>query len=207
MFSARYGMNIFYIIQVNTRLKFRCAMDQAMSSASHRTSPCSVPGQSTWHFWCTNWHWDCFFSSTLFLPGQCHSIIAAYSSSAACWSYRKEKWSNLGSLSESNDLSEIRQQWVEKYFHFFSSSEAQSVQSVLRNNNGLIFHEVIFLLCSLKCHYCFHKSLTLVPLLSHTCSVHILRHCLSSLATRNWESEVLSLKNGYISIWNYHIKN
>jgi hypothetical protein len=172
-------------------------MAQAMSSPSHRTSPCSVPGQSTWRFWCTNWHWDWFFSpSTLFLPGQCHSTIAAYSASAACCSYRKEKWSKLSSLSESNDFSEIGQHWVETFFHLFSFSEAQSVQSPLRNNNGLIFHEAIFLLCSLKCHYCFHKSLTLVPLLSHTCSIHTLPRCLSSLVTRNWESKVVSVKNG-----------
>ena len=37
-------------------------MAQAVSSAFHRTDPCSIPGQSTWHLWCTKWQWDRFFS-------------------------------------------------------------------------------------------------------------------------------------------------
>ena len=37
-------------------------MAQAVLTASHRTVPCSIPGHSMWHFWCTKWHWDRFIS-------------------------------------------------------------------------------------------------------------------------------------------------
>jgi hypothetical protein len=60
----------------------------------------------------------------------------------------------------------------------------------------------------MKCHYRFHKSLTLAPVLNHTCSVHTLPHCVYLFKqSSNKELGVLSVKNCYISIWNYHIQN
>jgi hypothetical protein len=37
------------------------AMAQAVSPASHRGGPGSIPGQSMWDLWWTKWHWDMFF--------------------------------------------------------------------------------------------------------------------------------------------------
>ena len=48
-----------------------------------------------------------FSPRTSFLPCQCHSTIAAYSSLVTCFSYWKDNWSKPGSLQESNALSEI----------------------------------------------------------------------------------------------------
>jgi hypothetical protein len=90
VFTARYGLK-HYTIQVNFRLLRPCHGSGGKSPTSHRGLPGSIPGQSVWDLWRTNWHsnrglsqYFCFplssvsfhdcsiltFIWTLLLPGQ-----------------------------------------------------------------------------------------------------------------------------------------
>ena len=60
-----------------------------------------------------------FLRVLLFSAVQYHSTNAPYSSSLTCYSYKKDKRANLGNLSNSDVLSEIVENWIEKYFHCF----------------------------------------------------------------------------------------
>ena len=67
--------------------------------------------------WWKKWHWDRFFSEHFGLPlsvsfHQCSTLIL----SILC-SYQKDKRSKPGNHSKSNALSQIGEDWIEKYFH------------------------------------------------------------------------------------------
>jgi hypothetical protein len=53
--------------------------------------------------------------STSFFPRRCHSTKASYLSSPACCSFQNNERAKSGSLPKSNAVSEIGENWVEKY--------------------------------------------------------------------------------------------
>jgi len=99
VFTARYGLNIFYIIQVNIYLQSSLChgSGHVIGLSPNRTVFNSRSVHVTFLLYEVALR-QVFSPRTLSLPCQCHSTIIAYSSFVTGCSYRKDKWSKPGSL-------------------------------------------------------------------------------------------------------------
>ena len=69
-----------------------------------------------------------FTPSTSFFPCEYHSTIASYSSSPARCSSQNNERAKPGNLSKSNAVSEIGENWLEKYFCLFKTFNMSIIQ-------------------------------------------------------------------------------
>jgi hypothetical protein len=74
------------------------------SSASHGRGQDSIPGQSIWYLYWTQWHWDRFLFLCFGFPSRYHSTNVTYSSTCCCYQDKRTKPDNVP---KSYTLSEI----------------------------------------------------------------------------------------------------